>query len=521
VSAQKISMSIYLLKTTALSNVEKIFESRNPSPLTNGLEGQFISFPSESREPNWFRTVSAHLDTPASYNVRGQSPAGMILLHRAARYFVVTFGHAWQYLELPWLESDFGRRVALGTIPPDKVIEVNSEQVFAKFHAAKERAPRATSYREFGVETDRDLVGAVEGEPADAAFGSVIRGSTSLHAKIELITVGTVLDKALALFSNANYHKQYPDIDNLVAINDDATIATLDQALDDDLKSGVAKKSAVLFAPSFRRGDATSADGFVFGRLLNSPAIAPYLTYAFWEHHLLKTKETPTLALAKSTRVHMIDAAGEAFEKRTVYECLGYEVTSGGRQHIISSGQWYAANTQFINGIDAVLSAIGAPTFTLPAWDGKKNEAEYNVICCKKGSGRLHFDKDIIHYGGKQSKFEFCDFMDPKNKILFFAKIPSRSSDCSHLVEQVSRTVELMFSSDGGFRSKLKKVMLKTYGVTSVKWLDQRPKPGEWQMCLVALGRKKERLPLFAKCSIARLAKTLDRAGHPLMYVAV
>jgi uncharacterized protein (TIGR04141 family) len=517
----KIGLSIYLLKTTALSKVQDLFSSRNAVQLTNGLDGQFIDFPSPSNPPNWFRALSGHLANPGAFNITGQSTAGMILIPRKTRHFVISFGHAWQYLEIPWLEPEFGRQVALGTIPPDKVIEVNSEQVFAKFHAAKERAPRATSIREFGLDSERDLVGAVEGKAADKVFGTVIRGATSLRVSIPINTLGAVLDKSLNYFASTAYRRKYPAIDNLNAISDQTVIDGLDQELDKDLKTGTAKNDAVLFAPSFLRGDATSADGFVLGRLSANPAIAPYLTYGSWERHLSKSGQTPTLATAKTTPVHMIDAAGDSFEKRTVYECLGYEVSSGGKQYVLSSGVWYAADAQFVVSIDSLLAAIGAPAFRLPAWDGKQDEAQYNIACCKGPSGRLLFDRNIISYGPPRSKFEFCDFMDPTKKILFFAKNPSTSSACSHFVEQVHRTIDLLFSSDGGFRSKLKAAIRRTYPGTSVTWLNQRPKPGEWQMCLVALGRKKEKLPLFAKCSVAKLSRDLDRAGHPLMYVAV
>jgi uncharacterized protein (TIGR04141 family) len=68
-------------------------------------------------------------------------------------------------LDHQWLERSFGRRVALNSIPKDNVIEIKSEQVFAKFHLSSERAPYATSLEEFGVKFDRDLVGAIEGEP--------------------------------------------------------------------------------------------------------------------------------------------------------------------------------------------------------------------------------------------------------------------------------------------------------------------------------------------------------------------
>jgi len=517
----KISLSIYLLKTTALIEVQNLFTGRNATQLINGLDGQFIDFPSPSNPPNWFRAVSNHLASPGAFNIRGQSTAGMILIPRKTRHFAISFGHAWQYLKSPWLEPDFGRTVALGTVPPDQVIEVNSEQVFAKFHVAKERAPRATSYREFGIDSERDLVGAVEGMASDTAFGTVIRGATSLRVNIPINTIGTVLDKSLKLFSNPTYRTKYPSIDNLLPVSDDTVNTSLDNLLDADLKSGQAKKDAVLIAPSFRRGDAISADSFAFGRRLGNPALAPYLSFGSWEYYLQKNKSTPTLDLAKATSVHMFDAAGEIFESRKVYECLGYEVSLNGKPHILSSGVWYAADATFTAEIDTLLRAISAPALALPAWDGKQREDDYNNRCCMKGSGRLLMDKKIVHYGGAQSKFEFCDFMDIKNRILFFAKHPSTSAACSHFVEQVNRTIDLLFSSDGTFRSKLKKTIIKNHVSAPLAWLDQRPRPGEWQMCLVALGRIKEKLPLFAKCSVAKLSRDLDRAGHRLMYIAV
>jgi uncharacterized protein (TIGR04141 family) len=128
----------------------------------------------------------------------------------------------------------------------------------------------------------------------------------------------------------------------------------------------------------------------------------------------------------------------------------------------------------------------------------------------------LLLDKKIVHYGGKQSKFEFGDFIHLNKRILFCAKIPSRSSDCSHLVEQCKRTIELFFSSDSAFRDKTKSVINKQHPQTDTSWLDKRPRPGDWNFCLVLMGKTLDKLPLFARCSIARLAKHCDGYGHPL-----
>jgi uncharacterized protein (TIGR04141 family) len=102
--------------------------------------------------------------------------------------FVLAFGHTAARLEDAWLERDFGRRVALNSIPSNKLIEIHLEQVFAKWHVSRERAPRATSVEEFGVEFDRYLVASVDGIPKDKSLGATVRGSTSLRAAVvELI----------------------------------------------------------------------------------------------------------------------------------------------------------------------------------------------------------------------------------------------------------------------------------------------------------------------------------------------
>jgi uncharacterized protein (TIGR04141 family) len=217
----------------------------------------------------------------------------------------------------------------------------------------------------------------------------------------------------------------------------------------------------------------------------------------------------------------MFDEAGSAFETRTVYECLGYEASLSNKAYVLSSGVWYSADAQFTKSIDRTLSQIPPLPYSLPVWDQVVDEDEYNKLCSGGSHGRLLFDRKIVSYGGGRSKFEFCDFMDPAKRILFFAKITGKSCDSSHLVEQVSRTVELLFSSDGGFRKKLQLAMTKHYPKASNKWLNQRPRPGDWSMCLVSMGRTLNKLPLFARCSIARLQKSLDHAGHPILWCSV
>jgi uncharacterized protein (TIGR04141 family) len=511
VAAEKTGVSIYRLRTGRRLEVESTFKNR--TSLSNGLDGWFYLFPPSENTPQWVRALEPHLPPLLVKGVQSASHAGLVLISRQGIDYLLAFGFAWMHLDDLWLEPDFGRCVVLNTVLPGKLLELNSEQVFARRHVARERAPKPGSLSTFGVDFDRDLVAAVEGVPSEPLFGGIVRGATSLRLKIEFTTINSVLDKTAPLFSSKAYKKRYPDIDNLTPVYDPALITQLDDLLGKDLASGIAEKSIAMCAPAFRRGEREYASDFVMGRMSSNPATSPYLEYSAWKFYLQKHGDSPNIALARQTKLHMLNDDGTAFDGCSVYDCFGYEVSLGGETFIFSSGQWYRAETKFTNGVDKTIDALTPTKHALPAAIAGEKEGPYNLRCGQV-PGMLVMDKKLVHYGGNQSKFEFCDFMHIKKRTLFCAKIPTASSDCSHLTEQSRRTLELFFSADPGFRQNTKKVMLKKHAGVDTSWLDSKPKPGDWSMCLVLMHKAVDKLPLFARCTIARHAKYCDERGH-------
>src|SRR5882762_5933333 len=165
---QKLPLTIFLLKPdrVALFEKELVGAGQTRLLLSAPLDGYVLSLPGSPNEPQWVPVIQSALQNPAALSALGMSPAALMVIRRNGNTFVLTFGHAWQKLEDDWLQPEFGRRVALNAIPPDKLVEIHIEQVFAKWHVARERAPRASSVEEFGVEFDRDLVASVEGVPS-------------------------------------------------------------------------------------------------------------------------------------------------------------------------------------------------------------------------------------------------------------------------------------------------------------------------------------------------------------------
>lgn len=524
----KTPVSIYLVRTTQVEELKKTFAGRSGVAIAGpeGVDGSFYALPSDPSEPKWWSEVKA-LFAPGSdiEEITSQVAGGLMLLNLSSRMFAVSFGTGWLRLTDEWLEPDFGRQVALNAIPHDKLIELKAEQVFARRHVSSERAPVSSNRNAFGLDFDRDLLGVVEGVPENAKhLGSSVCGGTSLRLKIDIRNLFDALEEALTLYGSKNYQKNWPEVDNLVRVKDGALIAILDNLLDSALSGSTSPTSPLLVNSGPRRDDEYLASLFAIGNLPRKPkggsrSGAPYLMRGAWDSLLKSQGEVAGLASAKSTAVHAMDANGEVLYSTDIYSCLAFEASctdAAGvvRPYVLSQGTWYQTNSSFANDVIAKLKVLAKklPSQRLLPWAAPEYEGVYNS---RNVTGNMvHFDAKLVHFGGGQSKFEFCDLMDPTTRTLYFVKIAVNSSHMSHLAEQIRRTAELFFAADPKFRAALAKVVKKHNPTMNTSWVSSRPRHGDWNLCLVPLGKTLQELPFFAKCGVYRLAKELESRGH-------
>lgn len=329
-----------------------------------------------------------------------------------------------------------------------------------------------------------------------------------------------VLQRALTFFASNAYKKRWPEIDNLSPLKDEMLIKNLEAQFDADFASGVAKKRLVMFTPIYRREEVPPIDSYVFGRLAAGSPTTPYLMVESWINFLKRKNLAPSVAEAKATPIHLLDESREQIKVSSAFDCFGYELALNGQPYILSSGIWYEVVLDFLTKINKAANTIATPGTGLPPWDGVESEGEYNVRCGGL-NGFLNFDTKNIMYGGGQSKFEFCDVLHMQSRTLYFAKIASKSSGVSHLVEQVRRTAELLFSPDGSYRQELRKVFRKQHKGVDTEWLKSRPRHGDWDVCLVSLGKSAAQLPFFARCALVKLYRDLREEGHEVSFLKV
>jgi uncharacterized protein (TIGR04141 family) len=518
----KLPLSIYLLKQDRVSTLEKELhvDTQPVLPLAAPLDGYVLPLPLKQAVPGWAVAINSVLQNPNGLSVLAASPAALMIVRRGPETFVLTFGHAWMKLENDWKEHDFGRRVALNSIRPDKLVEIEIEQVFAKWHVARERAPKASAVDEFGVEFDRDLVASIEGLPSHKLLGKKLRGGTSLRVDVEFSTLGAVLDKSSQLFKSTEYRKHWPDIDNLSIVTDETLVNKLENTLDQELKDGVAEKKIVMLTPTNLREESQTTESYVFGRMTKAPAMVPYLFVESWLSYLEREKLEKTVSAARGTSIHLLNDENESFARYSVFQCFGYELSFAGKQYVLSSGNWWEVSHDFLTKVDQGVAKLSPPEIELLPWNQVESEGEYNKRCGQV-AGFTFYDAKNLRYGGGQSQLEFCDLLHLKNKTLYFAKIPTKSSGMSHLVEQVRRTTELFFSPDDEYRKELRRLTKVLHKGLSVGWLETRPRQGDWNICLVCLGKSATKLPFFARCSLFTLDRALRTAGHKVSFLKV
>jgi uncharacterized protein (TIGR04141 family) len=522
----RLSVSVYLLKASKGTEAWQQLEATGAAvyPLIPSIPGgAFIVLPSDAEPPKWLEPISTLLEQGSSPQLEGQSPGAILWVPRGNKNFVLTFGYGHSKIKDEWVEPEFGKTVALATVPQGQVREVRAEQVFAKRHIANERAPRASAVREFGFEPDRDLVAAVEGIPEPAywpLFGTRVRGGVSFKLDVDVAKLIETLDLIVERFDSNDHRRRWPQANNLVPVRDEDTVELLDNLLAGVLAGPRPESSISLAAPGERNGDKPYPQHFVIGRMSATAATSPYLMFASWQR-LVQSKGDPMdLNAAKNTRVHLLDEDKEEIGVCSIYACIGAEVTLNGVTHVLSSGSWYAADRQFILSTNQALATLGTPTLALKAWNMIDHEGPYNEDAAAADPDLWLFDKELVSFGGGASRFEFCDIMHLPTKTLYFVKHPAGSAGVSHLCEQVRRTAETFFDPDPAYRLKLTDRVVAVGKGWDTSWLAMQPKRHEWNLCLVLMGKQLNALPFFAKCGIARLLGELQRRGFNVSFQA-
>lgn len=504
-------LTVLLLKSNITAAQHAIKE---PASLTSrdiavgATTGTFYFKQNPSHPPSWVKLFQPKLGNTLD-NLFNSGTAAVFIVGSGTRLFALTFGYGRSLLLADCYEENFGLRVVLNSVDPDKLRSVDVQSLDAVPLNRRSQASVATALADFGIDIEQDLVYAATGQPKDTAFGKQLTGKDALKISVplEVDDIPLLLSKLASQYEADTYKGSFAWIDHLREVRTKSISEKLDFALTSKIQSKDFTKTWLSIPDIIEWSDFA---GFKYQK----PKQADIRDDIDWESYLaFLGAETPhTVEVFRKQYVHAISQSSEqAFHSWPVYRCIYCELSLDGADYTLSNGKWYRVDTDFLKNLNDAITQIPDSELSLPGYQGN-NEGAYNEGVSKSNPSYFALmDKKMIQHGGGNSKIEFCDLYTT-DKHLIHVKRYGGSSVLSHLFAQGTVSARLLLS-DPDFRKKVNEKLPASHKLKNVS---QKPKADEFEVVFAIASNSAATgldLPLFSKINLRNHFNQLQMYG--------
>lgn len=457
------------------------------------------------RTPDWGSFLAGYV---ASAELGRTASAGAVLLvpiHN--RTFALTFGTG-RYLLLPDVtQPRFGLRVALNCLGENTVRSIDKDSLDRLARHTREQASRDATAREFGLDIEQDLLRAVTGTPADETLGRRLTGRDALtiSVAITIVNLPEMLERLAAKAKETTYQQNFPWVDQLSHITDARRVDTLDATLVHRLRMGQ-QESIWMAVPE--PVDWERVRGFRFSSRRSTPE--------YQDIHLRSFLDTldDVAALDRETLdrpVNVIDHEGQRLHRWRAYRCLYCEAEVQGQSFVLSGGNWYQVDDEFVESVNAAYDRIPNFDANLPLYEDASEAAYVRRIAAANPVAFAAMDQKVVAYGGGRSKIEFCDLYTNERDVLHIKRY-GQASALSHLFAQ-GLTFGEVFLTEQSLRERFNELVPETHRITNVQ---QRPNAGEYRVVFAVISDRPGPLvlPFFSRLNIKHAARRLEAYGY-------
>lgn len=517
-SNRKEKLSIYLLKDGAQSPdvciKHNMVHKSHAIHMEDSDATLYIKREPTEKPPSWTHLFTNHPDSPDMDFGSSRSVGAVLHMTIGSRSFLLSFGSGFHLVRSEMTERDFGLRVTLSGVDPDKLRSLDKASYDDNPLNYRTQSTLQVDIFDLQVNSESDLVYAVTGACKFPELGTHITGrdALTLMVETELNGIGNILTRALALFE-APLPPAYAWIDNISRVRDQETIELLDLLLDDLIvKTGTGN----LWLGEPEIVDWESNSGYSFDMYKNTPRHQT-LSIDDLRDHISSKSAAFSLDSIKNINVHVNDASFISIKSWPAYRCIYAEVDNGNDKYIIRNGSWFKVESDFIAQIDSRLANIPVDSNSLPPY-AFTNEGEYNDHVSKTSSNFHLMDKKNIKTGGPYDKIEFCDLIEG-SKHFIHVKYYRSSATLSHLFSQGAVAAET-FVRDEDFRTKLNQKLPAHIALVDTS---ARPNASDYRVTYAIATSKNLplELPFFSKVSLKNAASHLHALGFNVSLTAI
>ena len=453
---RKEKLSIYLVKAgleDQLAKVIKLEKAKPPIPLgLPELEATLhVKKEPPKPPPPWTRLFSEHQQLPEGLFGSRQAVGAVLTVSLSDRLLIISFGTGIHLINNETIERDFGLRVTLNSVDPEKLRSLDKASYDHNPLNSRTQSPIDLGVFELDIDADMDMLYAVTGVSAVPVFGSHVTGrdALTLVLDIKLDTLRPVLEEALLRYQQP-LPKAFEWVENVQRVKDKDLQAVLDLELDDVLASNNFND---LWLGEPEIIDWESQIGYSFDLRPRTPRQV-VLNLEDLVQYFQDKQQALTTDNLKAQAVHINDNEYQSVKRWSAYRCLYAEISTGEERYILRNGQWYIVNRDFVASVDQQLKALDPYTFDFPLYSQRREE-DYNAEVARLHDPIELMDKKLIPIGGPYDKLEFCDLIKEGSEFIHI-KYYRSSATLSHLFAQGFVAAEA-FVGDKGFRTRLNK----------------------------------------------------------------
>jgi uncharacterized protein (TIGR04141 family) len=457
-----------------------------------GVRGALAIGPTAQKTPWWSRYLAPHVEGGDVLTaLANRSTAGLLLVDVGERRFAFAFGYGRHLLEPEAYEQDFGLRVALNTIDPDRLMSVDARTIDELTMHTRRDVSRGSPLAAFGLDVNRDLVRAVTGPPRDESLGRRLTGSDALAllSRAQLTELPDLCRRLLGAYESDEYKERFGWIDHLRRVRDVALIARLNELLIERLR--VRDLTDMHLAPP-EPMPWERLEGFTFStrrgdhELDADPRISAYV-------ETVASLADIELAELKQHRLQAISAdSGLPIETWSIFRSIVFEVREGDLLYALTAGEWYSVSASFAEEVLDFSRGLPELDLAFPGAALGVSEDEYNRTAAEALEA-LCLDRQLIETPAGD-RIELCDLLT-REKQLVHVKKRGSSSTLSHLFAQGLVSGELL-SREEAFRTAAREKAAEFPGNYDAAIPGGRPAQDEWEIGFVVITRSRRDTPL-------------------------
>lgn len=448
-----------------LKNEKKGFRDIKEIPLEEGLKGTAFVYLPEPRQVGFMKVLRQVCPTLPDYQSRS-GHAAVILVHAHERVFAFVWGQGHHQLKKAHLVPGFGLRVALGSIGPNQIKGMETQELNKNSLRTLQKLGRKGYTHDFRLKEMDDLVKRIKGQVmVNGTMPVTIDGreSVKLSLPVQLPDIEPYLNDLLEAYEEPlPAHFQFTQ--RLFPLDDYDLIQDLDDLLLQDLLSD--EPETYLSAPDLAGME--GGIGFEFRRYYRQKKVTLYSELSL-EDYLVslgdKIRKGLSLENLKSHSVYGIHEDTVNTKKLcSVYEAMIYEVDDNNRTYILNGGLWYGVNHDIYRRINTFYNQQALPdlityhTVILPK-DNKDKinlEAEMNRKMTDNLGDAICLDARNVQLDSRD-KFEACDIMRANGDLIHVKRMGS-SQSLGHLFNQGKQATRLLDGSKEA-RKKMRGVL--------------------------------------------------------------